>query len=133
MKRMISLVLVSLTGCAFFTGADSEGLSDLQLCAAYGETNQIYARQTAREAYKRELERRALLRSDEWQAVDRRQIFVGMSQCGLYASWRYPTRQNRTVTARVERIQHVYGSVVDPYVRSRYVYTENGRVTAWQD
>lgn len=53
------------------------------------------------------------------------EIRLGMSQCELYASWGEPTEENRSVGRWGVHVQHVYDD--------SYVYTENGRVTAWQD
>lgn len=53
------------------------------------------------------------------------QIRIGISECQLYASWGYPGSQNRSVGSWGVHIQHVYGKI--------YVYTENGRVTSYQD
>ncbi len=55
----------------------------------------------------------------------KQEIKTGMSLCQLYASWGYSNTQNRTVGSWGTHIQHVYGN--------QYVYTENGRVTSWQD
>ena len=54
-------------------------------------------------------------------------IRMGISECELYASWGYPDDQRRTVGRWGIHIQHIYGNF------GPYVYTENGRVTSWQD
>lgn len=59
--------------------------------------------------------------------VKSRLIRIGINQCALYASWGYPKSQNRTVGSWGVHIQHVYGDF------GPYVYTENGRVTSWQN
>lgn len=53
-------------------------------------------------------------------------IRIGINQCTLYASWGYPDSQNRTVGSWGVHVQNAYGI-------GTYVYTENGRVTSWQD
>lgn len=52
-------------------------------------------------------------------------IKLGMSKCQMYASWGFPDRTNRSVGRWGSNEQHVYGS--------NYVYSENGRITSWQD
>ena len=59
--------------------------------------------------------------------VKSEQIQIGINQCTLYASWGYPKSQNRTVGSWGVHIQHVYGDF------GPFVYTENGRVTSWQN
>lgn len=53
-------------------------------------------------------------------------IRIGDSECHLFAAWGLPNNSNRTVTRSGVSTQHVYG-------RGNYVYTDNGRITAWQD
>lgn len=53
-------------------------------------------------------------------------IRIGINECTLYASWGEPDKVNNSVGRWGVHKQHVYG-------RSQYVYTENGRVTSWQD
>ena len=57
--------------------------------------------------------------------IRKEQVRIGMSECQLYAAWGLPSDQNRTVGSWGIHIQHIYGNA--------YVYTENGRVTSWQD
>jgi hypothetical protein len=59
--------------------------------------------------------------------VQGREIWIGMSECELFASWGPPSKRNRTVGVGGTHVQNVYES------QGTYVYTENGRVTAWQD
>ncbi len=54
-------------------------------------------------------------------------VRIGMTECELYASWGLPEKQNRSVGAWGIHTQHVFGSF------GAYVYTQNGRVTSWQD
>lgn len=67
--------------------------------------------------------RRKLIFNDS--LIRKAQVRIGMSECQLYAAWGLPSDQNRTVGSWGVHIQHIYGST--------YVYTENGRVTSWQD
>lgn len=53
-------------------------------------------------------------------------IKLGITKCKLYASWGLPDDENESVGRWGTHIQHIYGV-------GTYVYTENGRVTSWQD
>jgi hypothetical protein len=53
-------------------------------------------------------------------------IRIGLNECTLYASWGEPDKVNNSVGRWGVHKQHVYG-------RGQYVYTENGRITSWQD
>lgn len=62
----------------------------------------------------------------ERSAIERRKLFIGMSERAMRQVMGPPTRVNRTVTEHGESKQHVFPG-------GRYVYTEDGAVTAWQD
>lgn len=53
-------------------------------------------------------------------------IQIGISDCQLLATLGASIKQNRTVTRTSVHVQHIYSNGL-------FVYTENGRVTAWQD
>lgn len=53
-------------------------------------------------------------------------IRISMNECTLYSSWGEPNKINNSVGKWGVHKQHVYGS-------GQYVYTENGRITSWQD
>lgn len=136
--RTICFLVVSmllLTGCSGTVGSvammDSEELktvNDLGICQTYGSPFANTAK------FKAEIDRRHLLTDDEWRLVDAHQIRIGMSICGLLASWGSPGMYgaiNRTVIGNSENIQWVYRR--GEYDPARYVYTENGHITAFQD
>jgi hypothetical protein len=54
------------------------------------------------------LTRRQALTASDWALVDRREIGIGMSQCGLLAAWGVPDQVRREVTAAGEEVQFVY-------------------------
>ncbi len=54
-------------------------------------------------------------------------IKIGMTECELLASWGYPHDKHENVGRWGVHIQHVFGNF------GPYVYTENGRVTSWQN
>jgi|CXWL01.1.fsa_nt_gi hypothetical protein len=101
-----------------------------KLCAAYGSALRegvVYGigpfpdivRLVRNESARRKLE------FDD-KLISSGKIKLGISECQLYASWGLPKDQNRTVGSWGVHIQHIYGS-------GSYVYTQNGRVTSWQD
>lgn len=51
----------------------------------------------------------------------------GMTKCMLYASFGQPVLENKTTGRWGVHIQHVFGKY------DEFVYTENGRVTGWQN
>lgn len=124
-------MLVQSAGCSYVMTTTEATDPDLVICGKYGYMHRTVAFKGVAEKYGDEIRRRGLLTDTEWQAVSRTGIFIGMSTCGMYASIGRPNYENRTVTSRSERIQHVYRGIYD--VHGRYVYTENGRVTSWQD
>lgn len=76
-----------------------------------------------------ELKRREAFTEQEWAWIDAKQLGMGMSVEAMYASWGTPSHQNSTVTRAGRHVQHVYGGGA----HATYVYTENGRITSWQD
>ncbi|WP_372826509.1 hypothetical protein [Polaromonas sp.] len=68
--------------------------------------------------------RRRRLNINDLRATSR-ELKLGDSQCQLYASKGFPQKTNRSVGSWGVHIQHVYRTVL--------VYTENGRVSAYQD
>lgn len=65
------------------------------------------------------------------QAVLSGRVFVGMSEDAARAAWGRPTDINRTQTAFGEKRQYVYRAVAGSW--ARYLYVEDGVVTAIQD
>lgn len=77
--------------------------------------------------FQNEVARRGI--SVERKLVTERKVRIGMSECGVHASWGSPTATNRTVGAWGEHKQLVYGSRFG----SSYIYIQNGRVSSFQD
>lgn len=94
--------------------------STLQLCATYGSYKQ-YAHKLPN--IKNELIRRNEFSKREWELINTNRIAVGMSSEALTCSWGYPNDINRASYGN----QAVYGTGI----KRSYVYTKNGRVTAW--
>jgi hypothetical protein len=104
-------------------------MSKDKFCLTYGkylrgeETDDFGKAENMMALIKKEASRRRL--SINNSLVKSENIRLGMSECELFASWGYPKDSNRTVGYFGEHIQYIYSNA--------YVYTENGRVTSWQD
>jgi len=66
-------------------------------------------------------------------------LYIGMTESLLFLTWGKTSRMNRTTTQNGEKIQYVYRenrhNIYIPFapVGTCYVYSENGKVTSWQD
>jgi hypothetical protein len=81
---------------------------------------------SSRQAILAEIDRRQLLSEDERQRVLRGQMRIGMSELAAVCSWGPYYDVNTTTTSAGTNKQIVMGQF------GPYVYTENGRVTAFQ-
>jgi hypothetical protein len=82
---------------------------------------------------KKELIRRDVISSDEWSLIEKGSLAIGMSELAFICSWGEPDIQgtmNETVTKYGVNRQWVYRC---DYCKTRYVYTENGKITSWQN
>lgn len=106
-------------------------LSKVNFCVLYGEfikgnpldSNGYLSEDIAFKLVNTEARRRKLRFNDK--QIQSEEVKIGMTECQLYATWGLPDDQNRTVGSWGVHIQHIYGS--------KYIYTQNGRVTSWQD
>lgn len=104
-------------------------MSKDEFCASYGKGMRegyvagIGSLPDIMKLLKKELTRRKIKLDDSM--ARKGHIKLGISECQLYASWGEPEDQNQTVGSWGVHTQHVYGL-------GSYVYTENGRVTSWQ-
>lgn len=129
-KKLLFLPAILIYGCAT-TPEQLSRRSDLDICQSYGVfRGGIFS--AAAPAYYDEMTRRNLLKDNEIDLVQNKQIRNGMSLCGLYASWGRPDKENRTVFRGGTRIQHVFNAGYR-YIKPTYVYTDNGVISAWQD
>lgn len=111
---------------AMMSADDLRGENAFNLCNAYAMNRTDKARG--------ELMRRNLITDEEWSAIETKAIFIGMSELALVCAWGIPSTYgaiNRTTTSRGDRKQWVYRPC--PNCRAQYVYSENKKVTAWQD
>lgn len=129
MRPLIALALCSLlSACAGSPNSLARGNpAELraatleQLCFAYSFSRA--------EAVRGELERREALSALDWQHVPAGRVAIGMTEPGVMCALGTPTAINRTATRGGTWKQWVYPRGG----RTIYVYTEDGKVTSWQD
>ena len=135
MLRKLMLVLLPLlvVGCAGSPGrvllANSEKLrevSSLDLCRSF------FLQPTAK--LRLELKERNEFTPAEWNFIDEQRIYVGMRELVLVCAWGYPGFFGSVSESVIDDITHrqwVYRAC--PGCRALYVYTEDGKVTGWQN
>ncbi|GEM_PF-6151383 len=95
------------------------------LCQAYGQGQY--------ENVRVELIRREAFTSEEWKMIEGHQIRVGMSECGLLASWGGPG-----VYVTRSRTMHSLETMTDwtfqecPTCKARHVTTRDGKIIQWE-
>lgn len=131
---LVAIAFSLLTGCApdpHSPGAiliENEAAirqeDTLSLCQAFGENSQkIYGANGLRRI-RDEIMRRDALTPSDWALVDRREIAIGMSECGLLAAWGVPYQIRRNVTSLGEEVQYIYPG--------RRVFLAGGRVRSFR-
>ena len=103
-----------------------KAVSTLDLCKSY------YMRPTIK--LKLELTERNVFTSDEWSFIDQQKIHIGMRELALVCAWGHPGlfgSVSESVDEEVVHKQWVYRAC--PGCKAQYVYTENGKVTSWQN
>jgi hypothetical protein len=135
MKRIIMLSLM-LAGCYTPPWKEPSKLnfdneSDLYTCMRIGQLARLNYSPELEDRLKQEREKRGLLPDKEYEAAKKKSLYIGGSQCLLYASWGWPDRVNDTETRSSIYSQHVYRHLFG--YGANYVYTENGVITAIQN
>jgi hypothetical protein len=125
-------LLFLLTGCPKVIPSQPEKMTNAQLCNAHGNAQSQSYSKGKLPALKAEIMNRGLVQDDEWNAIEKRQVKLGMSICGLRAAWG-SAKENKISSRGGESIQHVYRLSWCHGCKVQYVYTENGIVTAIQD
>ena len=128
MKWRLTLLAPALAAGSACTGSQPRASASLferdsnLLCEDY----YVYSRQSpdAAEAAKirAEIERGSLVPPNEWPAIDKGQIGVGTTQCGVFAALGAPQINNQIVQGNQQQIQLVYSN--------RTVTTNGSVVTA---
>ena len=129
--RYSILLALMLASCAISPQRVSS-LTDRTLCIRYNESRENSFLRKNEPVYRAEIERRNLIKQDEWALIEKKEARLGMSVCALRASWG-PGKENVTTTRYGQSIQHVYRLSWCHRCNVKYVYTENGVVTAIQD
>lgn len=132
-RRAGLMAVLLVSGCATpHTPQQIAAMDTRQLCSSFYNVRTDEAKASY---FRSEMQSRGLVKPEDWSAIDKGSIRVGMSVCALYASWGPPDRENRTTTAAGVSIQHVYSGYSGRYIRtkSNYAYTRNGVITAIQN
>ena len=128
---IVSISSFFLTACAISPERIAKQ-SDLEVCRSYGIYRSGIGFGSMAETYRSEIIQRKLLTDDELAAADKREIRIGDKKCAMYAAWGRPDRENRTVRQGGTFTQHVYNAGYR-YIRPTYIYTDDTKVTAFQD
>lgn len=132
MKLLYAVLALSLTSCAAISPERTGEMTDRRLCNSYAEARENFALKKNMPNIKAEIERRNIVSADEWALIEAKQVKLGMSVCALRASWG-AAKENTTTSRYGNSIQHVYRLSWCHRCNVKYVYTENGKVTAIQD
>ncbi|MES9868070.1 MAG: hypothetical protein ABW149_00010 [Sedimenticola sp.] len=141
MKWTVLIAALALTGCAttlstekaasLRTEVSQMGTSDICVML-HGRTGHTPSEATANinQIMVDELVSRDAITADEYATASQHKIQMGMGECGLLIAFGRPDDINRTVIqgAPISK-QYVYRAIYS----ATYVYTEGGKITAWQD
>lgn len=117
----------TLSSCAVATDPeDYSDLSDLELCQHYAVTKSRLTKPWTKAAMD-ELIRRKAVTEAEIADISKEVIRIGMREHAAVCSWGPYKDVNTSVGSWGRHRQYVMGDF------GPYVYTENGRVTSWQD
>ena len=133
-KTMVFVLLpILVLGCAcspsrvLLTKSDQlKDVSTFDLCKAY------FLKPTAK--LKLELRERNAFTPEEWSFIDEQKIYIDMREVALVCAWGHPGlfgSVSESVADEVVHKQWVYRAC--PGCKALYVYTENGKVTSWQN
>ena len=114
MRFQLITLAAAVTALAACSGSQPQTAAPLiernwiDLCDDY----YVYTRQNPDPAetakIRAEIQRRQLVPSGEWMAIDKGQVGVGTSQCGVFAAWGAPQVNKQTVQGNQQKIQLVY-------------------------
>ena len=124
---LLSGLIVFLNGCISTMSPEAlKSENSYDLCKYYASSKS--------ENVKLELIWRGAIPDNEWPLIEKKLIQLGMSELGLVCSWGIPNQINKTVVRWGTRKQWIYCPY--GYYNShdcQYVYTDNGKITAWQN
>jgi hypothetical protein len=132
-KSILVLLPLLVLGCAgspgrvLLTKAEKlREVSSFDLCRSF------FLRPTTK--LRLELKERNEFTPGEWAFIDEQRIHVGMRELVLVCAWGYPGYFGTVSESVVDDVTHrqwVYRAC--PGCKALYVYTENGKVTGWQN
>lgn len=139
MKKLLLALLMSafVSGCANVSKMSQSELSrysTAQLCSTYGGVYGGGWTNTRPANVRQAIQRKGEITQSEWNAINNRRAFIGMSEPALLCSWGAPNFYggiNQTSTASGVSKQYVYRACSG--CKADYVYVENGKVTALQN
>lgn len=123
------VVSVAVSGCSPMAMMSAESLTtqkDTALCGEYASSRSAKV--------KAELVRRNAISAAEWDTINKKQIQIGMSELAFLCSWGFPGGWGA-----IRETTYKYGTATQYVYRScrgcasTYVYTRDGKVSAWQD
>lgn len=130
MKHLVALACLALAGCVTVTESNVSTLGMMDLCAARIVAMNLGDSGGASMALA-EIQKRGGFSANELRAIERNQVFVGMSEAAGLCSWGNAfDAVNTTATAGGTTKQYVYSG--SEFSKARYLYTSGGRVTAFQ-
>lgn len=132
-KSILVLLPLLLLGCSGSPGRVLLTKSDkLQEVSSFDLCRSFFLRPTAK--LRLELKEREEFTPGEWSFIDEHRIYVGMGELALVCAWGYPGFFGSVSESVIDDVAHrqwVYRAC--PGCKAVYVYTEDGKVTGWQN
>jgi hypothetical protein len=129
-KHSVIIVAFALSGCVTVTDANIETLGVVDLCTARIVSLNLGQADRASQAFD-EIKRRGGFTTAELGAIQKNQVFVGMSEAAGLCAWGNGyDAVNTTSTAGGSTTQFVYSG--GEFSKARYLYSSGGRITAFQ-
>lgn len=114
----LATILIFISGCADLKRSQIVSMNKEQLCHTYSINNDNTVRARLKLLY--------ALTVKEWKQVDSGKVNIGTSELALQCIFGKPKKVNSTTNKYGTHKQWVYHNNV-------YIYTEDGKVTSWQN
>jgi hypothetical protein len=128
---ILSLIAAVLAACIDITDPDQvKDQPTDQLCEDYyfgqhPSTGTSTDWPTKQKDIKKELDKRHAVAPADWALIDQGHIEMGMGECALKASWGFPLRVTRSITAAGNAAHYTY-------TPTRYADVTDGKVTGFR-